>query len=379
MRVAVIGSGPAGLYFAYLLKRSFPNASIDIFEQNPAHVTWGFGVVFSDQALGFLTEDDPETLDYITPWMEAWKDLTLDLMGERVLIDGIGFAAIGRLKLLQLLHDRASSVGLSPRFHTRVDDLSVFDSHDLVVGADGQNSVVRLNIPDGFGTTIRHLRNKFIWYGTSKIFETLTQSFRMSEWGPFNAHHYRYSENMSTFIIETDAETWERTGFENMPAEETRKECERIFSDVLGGLPLVSNHSKWRNFPRLWNKKWWHSNAVLLGDALHTAHFSIGSGTRLAMEDAIALVKSMNLKPDDIPAALQSYQDSRRPVVEKLMSAADASSQWYENFGEHMKLPPWEFAYSYIRRAGRLEDKQLHALSPGFMARYKTFRSKGTG
>ena len=136
MRVAVIGGGPAGLYFAYLLKRSFPNASIDIFEQNPAHVTWGFGVVFSDQALGFLTEDDPETLDYITPWMETWKDLTLDLMGKRVLIDGIGFAAIGRLKLLQLLHDRASSVGLSPRFHTRVDDLSVFDSHDLVVGAD---------------------------------------------------------------------------------------------------------------------------------------------------------------------------------------------------------------------------------------------------
>jgi len=379
MRVAVIGAGPAGLYSSYLLKRAFPAASVEVVEQNPADATWGFGVVFSDQALEFLREDDPETHEAIAPRMETWRDLTLDLRGQRIRIDGIGFAAIGRLTLLQLLQDRARSVGVEPRFNTRLDDLSLFDGYDLVIGADGLNSVVRTGAPVRFGTTLTHLGNKFIWYGTTQPFDTLTQSFRDSRWGPFNAHHYRYRQGMSTFIVETGPETWERAGLDRMGEAETRALCEEVFADVLDGHGLVSNNSYWRNFPQLWNERWWDGNRVLLGDALHTAHFSIGSGTRLALEDAIALVEALQASPDDIPAALQSYQDRRKPIVEKLVSAANASADWYERFGEHMQLPAWDFAYSYIRRAGRIDDARLRRLAPEFMAAYEAAKAQEAG
>lgn len=379
MRAAVIGAGPAGLYSSYLLKRAFPEATVEVVEQNPADATWGFGVVFSDQALEFLREDDPETHAHITPHMVMWRDLTLDLCGERIRIDGIGFAAIGRLPLLRLLQDRVRSVGIEPRFDTRLEDLSPYESWDLVVGADGLNSIVRASAPDAFGTTLSHLQNRFVWYGTTKPFDTLTQSFRDSRWGPFNAHHYRYQDGMSTFIVETRPEVWARAGFAEMDEAETRAVCEGIFADVLDGHGLVSNNSYWRNFPKLWNERWWYGNRVLLGDALHTAHFSIGSGTRLALEDAIALVEALKENSGDIPAALQAYQDGRKPIVEKLVAAANASADWYERFDEHMNRPPWEFAYSYIRRAGRVDDERLRKLAPEFMAGYEAAKRKEAG
>ncbi|NMM44471.1 monooxygenase [Rhodospirillaceae bacterium KN72] len=372
MRVAIIGGGPAGLYTGYLLRRAFPDAQIDIVEQNPENVTWGFGVVFSDSALDFLREDDPETHDAIVPHMEMWRDLTLDMKGEKVVIDGVGFAAIGRLHLLQLLTERARAVGLDPKFGTVISDLDAYKDYDLIVGADGLNSLVRQS--GDFGTSLEYLDNKFAWYGTTKRFDTLTQSFRESRLGRFNAHHYRYSDDMSTFIVETDGATWKAAGFEGMDAATTKQVCEEIFADVLDGEPLVANNSVWRNFPKLWNETWYNGNRVLLGDSLHTAHFSIGSGTRLAMEDAIALVKALTDNSGDVATALPAYQAARKPIVEKIVTAANLSAHWYEDFVANMDLPAWEFADRYIRRAGRIDDERLRKLAPRFMAGLEAYR-----
>ncbi|MDF1747392.1 MAG: FAD-dependent monooxygenase [Alphaproteobacteria bacterium] len=366
MRVAVIGGGPAGLYVGYLLRRAFSEAQIDIIEQNPENVTWGFGVVFSDTALDFLKNDDPDTHAAIVPHMEMWRDLTLDHAGERIAIDGVGFASIGRLKLLQLLTERARSVGLSPQFGTSLTDVSAYQDYDLIIGADGLNSIVRQ--AGSFGTTLEPLSNKFVWFGAKRPFDTLTQSFRETPLGRFNAHHYRYAPDMSTFIVETDQQTWAAAGFAEMSEEESRITCERLFADVLEGAPLVANKSLWRNFPKLWNETWYDGNKVLLGDSLHTAHFSIGSGTRLAMEDGIALVRALSDAKGDVATALPAYQAARKPIVEKIVVAANRSAHWYEDFAKHMDMAPWDMADSYIRRAGRIDDDRLRKLAPKFMA-----------
>ncbi len=373
MRVAIIGGGPAGLYVGYLLRRAFADAEIEIVEQNPENVTWGFGVVFSDTALDFLREDDPDTHDAILPHMEKWRDLTLDVQGERISIDGVGFAAIGRLKLLQLLTERARAVGLSPRFGAALLDISAYRDYDLVIGADGLNSIVRQ--AGNFGTSIDPLTNKFVWFGARRTFGTLTQSFRDTPLGRFNAHHYRYTPDMSTFIVETNAATWEAAGFVGMDEAESRAVCERLFADVLDGAPLVANKSMWRNFPKLWNETWHDGNKVLIGDALHTAHFSIGSGTRLALEDAIALVRALSDAGGDVGLALPAYQAARKPIVEKIVTAANRSAEWYEDFATHMDLPAWDLADSYIRRAGRIDDDRLRTLAPRFMAGLDAYRA----
>lgn len=216
MKVLILGAGPAGLYLAYLLKRQHPLDQIRIVEQNPADSTFGFGVVFSDRALDFLRDDDAETHDLIVPGMQRWTDLTLVHRGERVTIDGVGFAAIGRLQLLQLMQQRLASVGVTPEYRHVVSDERELDGHDLVVAADGANSFVRRSLEREFGTRIEPLANKFVWYGTTQRFETLSQTFVTTEAGTFNAHHYRYSDTMSTFIVECDPQTWARAGFEHM-------------------------------------------------------------------------------------------------------------------------------------------------------------------
>jgi 2-polyprenyl-6-methoxyphenol hydroxylase-like FAD-dependent oxidoreductase len=362
MRVLVAGAGPAGLYFSYLLRRSRPGWEIHVVEQNRADSTFGFGVVFSDRALEFLREDDSSTYELITPQMEAWTDLNVVHRRTPVVIDGIGFAAIGRLKLLQLLQQQLGSVGVVPEYEKQVRTPSA--EYDLVVGADGANSAVRGWCD--FGTTVKPLSNKFAWFGTTKPFDTLTQTFVESEHGTFNAHHYRHSERMSTFVFECDAATWIRAGFEHRSEQETLRYGERLFAETLEGHALVSNRSVWRNFPNIKNEKWFSGNIVLIGDALRTAHFSIGSGTRLAMEDAIALVKALDEHPR-VEDALAAFEAARRPIVEKLVDAADASGAWYERFPEHMKLAPREFAWSYIQRSGRIDPERLRKTSPRFV------------
>lgn len=364
MKMLIAGAGPAGLYLAYLVKRQLPGWEIRIVEQNPRDSTFGFGVVFSERALEFLRADDPETYQRITPAMEAWTDITVMHRGVATVIDGIGFSAIGRLKFLQLLRGRLEEAGVAVEFERPVHAENL-NSCDLIVAADGANSTIR-NRAD-FGTTVTPLSNKFAWFGTPRVFDSLTQTFVQNDAGFFNAHHYRHSPSMSTFVFECDAATWSRAGFARMDEAATLAYGERVFADALQGHPLVSNKSIWRNFPNVRNRKWVAGNMVLIGDAQRTAHFSIGSGTRLAMEDAIFLVKVLLQHKKNIPEALAAFEAARRPIVEKLVAAADASANWYEHFPEHMKLAPRDFAWSYIQRSGRIDPEKLRAIAPKFV------------
>jgi 2-polyprenyl-6-methoxyphenol hydroxylase-like FAD-dependent oxidoreductase len=376
VRIAVIGGGPGGLYFAYLWKTRHPDAQLDLFEQNAAGATWGFGVVFSEQALEFLRADDPETVDAIAPRMQSWRNITLNLRGESVELDGVGFSSIGRLELLNLLQQRVRAAGVMPQYDTLIQSMDQLAGYDLVVAADGLNSLVRRSFEGDFGTSVSYSANKFAWYGTPKRFETLSQTFVETDLGAFNAHHYRYAPDMSTFLVECDRATWQRYGFADKTIEESKAICEDVFADTLDRHRLVSNKSVWRNFPWIWNEHWSFRNMVLIGDALHSAHFSIGSGTRLAIEDVIALVKALEAERD-IAAALARYEAERKPVVKKLVTAARTSAGWYEKFPEHMKLGLMDFAHSYITRSGRIDDARLRAMSPLFMARYETSRREG--
>ena len=376
MHIAILGAGPAGLYLAYLIKRRSPETAVTLIEQNPADATFGFGVVFSDRALEFLREDDEATYSAITPHMESWSDITIVHRGERVTIDGVGFSAIGRLKLLQLLQARARSVGVEPSYQRAVKSLGELGNVDLVVGADGVNSLVRRSNENRFGASVRLLTNRFAWFGTDKRFETLTQTFSETKAGSFNAHHYRYSPDLSTFIVEVDQSTFARAGFAQMGEAETRAFCEHVFAQTLDGHRLISNNSIWRQFPIVHNEHWSVDNCVLVGDALHTAHFSIGSGTRLAMEDAIALDRAL-AHSGNVGAALVAYEAARRPTLEKLVSGANGSASWYEHFAEHMRFAPVDFAMSYITRSGRVDIERLRKLSPRFVAQFERDRATG--
>jgi 2-polyprenyl-6-methoxyphenol hydroxylase-like FAD-dependent oxidoreductase len=378
VRIAVIGGGPGGLYFSYLWKTRHPDARIDLLEQNPTGATWGFGVVFSEQALEFLRADDPDTVDAIAPRMESWKNITLNLRGESVEIDGVGFSSIGRLELLGILQARAASAGVALYYETSISSVGQLAGYDLIVAADGLNSLVRRAFEGDFGTSLSYSANKFAWYGTTKRFETLSQTFVATGLGSFNAHHYRYSPDMSTFLVECDLATWQRYGFADRTVEESRTICEQVFAEALDGHRLISNKSVWRNFPWIWNERWSFGNMVLIGDALHSAHFSIGSGTRLAIEDAIALTKALEVERD-LGAALARYQSERQPIVKKLVTAARTSADWYAKFPAHMKLELMDFGHSYITRSGRIDDARLRAMAPSFMARYEASRPSTAG
>jgi len=370
MRVVILGAGPAGLYLGYLLKRRRPDMTVQVFEQNAPDATFGFGVVFSDRALEFLADDDADTAAAITRHLETWQDITLDIEGRVVRLDGIGFAAVGRLKLLEILQARAAAVGVELTFNHPVADPADLGPADLVVAADGVNSLIRRQDEAGFGTTTTLLTNRFAWFGTTRRFDTLTQTFRRSAHGNFNAHHYRYAPDMSTFIVEVDEETYAR-----LDVDRGQAICEEVFADVLDGHGLVSNRTIWRQFPKLANRNWFVGNRVLIGDALHTAHFSIGSGSRLAMEDAIALARALEQSGDDVAAALPAFVAARKPILDKLVGAAEASAGWYENFASHMDLDPLDFAMSYITRSGRIDLDRLARISPRFVAAYRAVRA----
>lgn len=372
MRIGIAGAGPAGLHLAALLRQARPQAAIRLVEQNPEGATFGFGVVFSDRALDFLATDDPGLHAALTARLESWQAITLNHPDGQVVIDGIGFAAIARLDLLRLLTQRCRALGVEPRFGTAIGGPEDFADCDLIVAADGVNSALRR--AGGFGTTMRELTNHFAWFGTTRRFDTLTQTFRRSALGAFNAHHYRYAPDMSTFIVECDAATFSRVGFATMDAEATRAELEKIFAPELAGHGLISNRSVWRRFPLLRNARWHDGRTVLLGDALRSAHFSIGSGTRLAFDDAIALARALDAHWGDVPAALAAFEAARRPVVETLTAAADASAAWYEEFPRHMALAPIDFAVSYIQRSGRVDFGRLARIAPAFVARVRAER-----
>jgi 2-polyprenyl-6-methoxyphenol hydroxylase-like FAD-dependent oxidoreductase len=378
MRVAILGAGPAGLYLAYLLKRARVDWRIEVFEQNAADVTFGFGLAFSKPALDFLAREDAETFGAIAPALERWSDSVLYLTGECVAIDGIDYTGIGRLRLLEVLAARARSAGIEPRYGRRVESLDELKHADLIMGADGANSLVRRTHEKEFGTSVVQLTNRFAWYGTTKHFDALGHTFIETPRGVFNAHHHPHSPDQSTFVVETDEATFVKNGFDTMPQPEAQAILEDIFARTLGGHTLMSNNSIWRRFPKIRNARWSHGNCVLLGDALHTVHFSIGSGTRLALEDAIALSKAL-IEAPNIAAALAAYETARKPAVSKFLAAADASADWYEHFAGHMRLAPLDFAYSYITRSGRVDLNRLRQTSPEFVAAYEARTSTGRG
>jgi len=371
MKIRIIGAGPAGLLFASLMKRNNPDHDVVVFERGPRDATWGFGVVFSDRALDFLRADDEEMYQLLIPHMEVWPNLTIAVNDLKMPIAGNGFTACGRLEMLKLMYAHAESLGVEIRFETEITALDQLSDADLIVGANGAFSWVRAENEDKFGTSYDWRPNKFIWYGTSKVFDSLSLTFRETPAGVFCAHHYRYSPTMSTFLVEVEDETWKRAGFEQMSPEDTIRYCEKVFANDLDGEPILSNNSYWRNFPAIWNERWSFDNVVIIGDALRTAHFSIGSGTRLAMEDAIALAKGLVESNFDVQAGLKRFRELREPPMRKIFDAANISLRWYEHMGELIKLDPVEFAYSYMTRTGRVDHAEVAKRDPALAAAYE--------
>ena len=371
MKIRIIGAGPAGLLFASLMKRNNPDHDVVVFERGPRDATWGFGVVFSDRALDFLRADDEEMYQLLIPHMEVWPNLTIAVNDLKMPIAGNGFTACGRLEMLKLMYAHAESLGVEIRFETEITALDQLSDADLIVGANGAFSWVRAENEDKFGTSYDWRPNKFIWYGTSKVFDSLSLTFRETPAGVFCAHHYRYSPTMSTFLVEVEDETWKRAGFEQMSPEDTIRYCEKVFANDLDGEPILSNNSYWRNFPAIWNERWSFDNVVIIGDALRTAHFSIGSGTRLAMEDAIALAKGLVEANFDVQAGLKRFRELREPPMRKIFDAANISLRWYEHMGELIKLDPVEFAYSYMTRTGRVDHAEVAKRDPALAAAYE--------
>lgn len=378
MKIGIIGGGPAGLYFALLMKKRNPAHQVTIVEQNPLGATYGWGVVFSGRALSFLRESEPESYSEIATQLKTWDDLTMVQKGEAVKIDGSSYAGIARLALLQILQEHCRQHGVEMHFTTRVPDASIFGDCDLIVGADGVNSVVRQQYSEHFQPSISLLSNKYIWYGTHQLFDTLSLIFRRYQGGAFVAHCYPYSKDTSTFIVECDAQSWERAGFAQMSEQESINYCERIFAEDLGGHPLLPNKPAWLQFKVVTNQHWSYRNVILLGDALRSVHFSIGSGTRMALEDAITLYKAFT-STADVPAALRTFEEIRRPGMEKLLDIARQSYTWYESFHEKMDLDALPLAYNYMTRSGRLDAQVMREKAPHFMTSYDAYVTRTHG
>ncbi len=370
MKIGIVGAGPAGLYFALLMKRRDPSNVVRVVEQNPADATYGWGVVLSDRALSFLEENDDASYADLEPRLRTWNDQIVVHRDQRVRIDGLGFAGIARIELLRVLQAHCRDLGVEMQFDRRLTDLHELDDCDLVVGADGVNSVVREAHRDAFQPRWRSLSNRYVWYGTRQSFEALSLTFREDDGGAFVAHHYPFSTELSTFIVECDAATWERAGFDGLSEDERRACCERVFATDLGGHSLLSNKSQWLAFRVMTNRRWYTRNVVLIGDALRTVHFSIGSGTRSALEDAIELARALD-SPSSVGEGLEAFEAARRPTVERFLEVAERSYRWYEHFHERMALEPLAFAYDYLTRAGRITRERLRERSPRFISSYE--------
>ncbi len=375
MKIGIVGGGPAGLYFALLMKKLNPAWPIELVEQNSANNTYGWGVVFSGRAVSFLEASDPDSYLDIKKRLETWGALVIVHKGQSVPIDGSHFSGISRIELLQTLQRHCRRRGVDVQFETRLTDLEHFADCRLIVGADGVNSMVRQIYSETFQPSLEFGSNKYIWYGTNQLFDALSLIFHENQDGIFVGHAYRFSPTTSTLIAECDAMTWEKAGLASMSEEESRTYCEEVFKGDLNGHPLLSNKSMWLNFAVISNRRWHYQNVVLIGDALRTVHFSIGSGTRTALEDAIALSNAFEVHGDDVDAALQTFEKSRKPPGGQLLDVAQKSLIWYENLRNIMHLDPLPFAYDYMTRGGRVDHETLKQRAPRFIAAYEALGS----
>ena len=360
MKIACIGGGPASLYFSLLVKKTNPEWDVTVYEQNPDNVTWGFGVVFSDETMDNFKDADFETYKAITDSFVHWDEIDVFHKGQKITSRGHGFAGMQRLKLLQILEARAKELGVTMVHDVIVDSLDDYQDADLIIAGDGIASFIRDQHVDEFGSDVVMRPNKFTWLGSTKAFDTFTFYFNQNEHGLWRAHCYQYMPGQSTFIIETTEDTWRRAGLEDVTEAETVAYCSKVFEKELGDDTLITNNSVWRTFPRVKNAKYFHDNIVLLGDALHTAHFSIGSGTKLAMEDAVALYDSLQENPGDLAKALPAFQEKREPDVDALQRAAQVSMEWFENVERyHDVMEPLQFTYSLLTRSLRINHENL--------------------
>jgi anthraniloyl-CoA monooxygenase len=367
VRIVSIGGGPAGLYFAILMKKADPAHDITVLERNRPDDTFGFGVVFSDATLTTFAEADRPTYEAITRAFAHWDDIDIHYQGQVLTCTGHGFAGLSRRRLLDILHRRAAELGVRLRFSTEVADPADYADADLVLGADGVNSTVRARWAEHFGPRIDWRPNRFVWLGTTYPFAAFTFLFKESEHGLWRVHAYRYDDRHSTFILECTEATWRRAGLDQADEAETAAFTERLFARELAGHRILTNRSLWRSFPTVRNERWHWRNVVLLGDAAHTAHFSIGSGTRLAMEDAIALAAALD-RHRDVAAALRAYEEERRPQVESLQRAAQVSLEWFEQTERYYgRLEPIQFAFSLLTRSLRVTHENLKVRDAKFV------------
>ncbi|GAA0635693.1 bifunctional salicylyl-CoA 5-hydroxylase/oxidoreductase [Streptomyces thermocarboxydovorans] len=358
-QIAIAGGGPGGLYAAALLKRLDPTRRVTLWERNAPDDTFGFGVVLSDETLGGIEHADPVVYEALRKEFVRWEDIDIVHRGNRHTSSGHGFAALGRRRLLQILHDRCRSLGVDLRFGTPAPDPArLMETHDLVIAADGVHSTTRTAFQEVFRPRITPHRCRYIWLAADFAFDAFRFEIAETEHGVMQLHGYPYSADASTVIVEMREEVWRAAGFDELGETESVERCAKIFSEALGGRPLRSNNSVWTTFRTVVNERWSHNNLVLLGDAAHTAHFSIGSGTKLAVEDALALAACLREHPT-VPEALTAYEAERRPVVASTQRAARASLEWFENLDLYLDQPPLRFAFNLLTRSRRVTHDNL--------------------
>jgi 2-polyprenyl-6-methoxyphenol hydroxylase-like FAD-dependent oxidoreductase len=377
MNIGIIGGGPAGLFFAYLMKRQDARHRIRVVERDPADATYGWGVVFTDIALAFVRDVAPELYAAMTRHQEVHDAMRIVHRGRAVALANNTFHRMARIDLLRTLRRYCADLGVEIKFGRKVEGVDEFAGCDLIVAADGAASTIRTRYREHFEPTIDVRPNWLAWYGTTCLFDPLSLIFREHTDGLLIAHTYRYSRTYSTFLVECDPQTWRNAGLDRMPESESLAYCARVFRDDLDGHPLLSNKSEWFRYPIVRNRHWHWRNVVLLGDALRTGHPSVGSGTRLAMQDAIALFDAWQACRDDVGALLVDFERRRRPGSDALQAAAVKSAEWYEAVRSRMHLDPISFAYDYLRRTGRVDHADVRQRDPALAAAFEALHPEG--